>query len=505
MEVWFYQNSNPALPPYFYVIFFQRDPSDEFRLYSPYNNGPEKLITAVVGPARSESLKIIAQDAGKDVARETLSLLPDEPVDFNGGTVSLQSDVMLATIRNLANNPISQRQLAYRRQILEDVSHRIVLGNEFLDVATVPLRDANGNTNLHYLLRLKKPEDFSVVQAANGEGYSYAILVSVRVSTADGKLVWSEEKKVSHHLSSAELNDIKDKVFGYEGWIPLPPNQYKLDLQLTNLVSNVAFRNQVDVTVPTVEPDTLQASNLIAFFEAQMIAPELHSALPFSGAGVKFVPRAGRELQLVQGEPLNFFYQVWDLPGLREDRTGKKLEVDYAYGRMGAGDTRTIHDEIPLDQLDAGGSVVNGKRILMGELSPGSYRLVMTLREPGTQRKVYGVLNFGVVMTGSETPQWDVYDDKLTEAVRNGDMEFQRASCYQVLGDTARALGGFQLAYSKNPANELFRDKLVELYFSHQEYPKVADLFGWGPRKSPEGVHLGARTLAGRQGSAESD
>ena len=109
MEVWFYQNSNPALPPYFYVIFFQRDPSDEFRLYSPYNDGPEKLITAVAGPARAESLKIIAQDAGKDVARETLSLLPDEPVDFNGGTVSLQSDVMLATIRNLANNPISQR------------------------------------------------------------------------------------------------------------------------------------------------------------------------------------------------------------------------------------------------------------------------------------------------------------------------------------------------------------------------------------------------------------
>src|SRR5712692_2790310 len=90
MEIWFYQNSNPALPPYFYVIFYQREPTDEFRIYSPYSDGPEKLITGVVGPSRSNALNVIAQDAGKDVARETLSLLPDEPVDFQGGQISLQ-------------------------------------------------------------------------------------------------------------------------------------------------------------------------------------------------------------------------------------------------------------------------------------------------------------------------------------------------------------------------------------------------------------------------------
>ena len=36
MEIWFYSNGNPALPPFFYVIFYQRDPMDEFRLYHPY-------------------------------------------------------------------------------------------------------------------------------------------------------------------------------------------------------------------------------------------------------------------------------------------------------------------------------------------------------------------------------------------------------------------------------------------------------------------------------------
>jgi GWxTD domain-containing protein len=479
MEIWFYSNANRALPPFFYVIFFQQDPSDEFKLYSPYSDGPEKLITAVAGPSRQEALQTIAQDAGKDVARETLSLMTDEPVDFSGGTVSLQSDVMLATIRNLANNPISQQDLANRRHILEDVSHRIVLGNEYLDVVTVPLRNVEGNTNLHYVLRLKKPEDFSVAQSPGGKGYYYAVLMSVKVSLPDGKLIWSEDRKVSNNLTNVELEDVKSKLFGYEGWLPLPPNKYKLDFQLTNLVSNTAYRSQVEVSIPEADAHALQVSNLVAFSDARMLSPEALSALPFSGAGVKFTPMAGQELQVVAGGHLNFFYQVWDPSALAADRTGKKLEVQYDYGRMGARDTQTIHDEIPLEQLDKGGSVLNGKRIVTGDLQPGNYRLVMTVHDPSNpnQNKVYGVLSFTVLTTGSQSPAWDVYDSKLTEALRNGAIEFQRARCYESMGDTVHALEWFQLAYSKNASNELYRDKLVELYFGHQNYSKVAELF----------------------------
>ena len=72
-----------------------------------YSDGPEKLITAAVGSTRQNGLRILTDEAGKDVAKETLSLLPDEPVDFNGGTISLASEVMLSTILGLANHPLS--------------------------------------------------------------------------------------------------------------------------------------------------------------------------------------------------------------------------------------------------------------------------------------------------------------------------------------------------------------------------------------------------------------
>ncbi len=476
MEIWFYSNSNPALPPFFYVIFYQREITDDFRLYSPSSDGPEKLITAQVGPTRMGALKILSDDAGRDVARETLSLIPDEPVDMQNGTVSLGSDVMLGTIKNLANNPISQEQLATRRRMLEDVSHRIVLGNEFLDAATVSLRDAAGNSNLHYVLRLKKPEDFTIGKSPKGE-YYYTVLVSTRVTSPDGKLIWSDEKKVSRNLTLEQFDQVKGKVFGYEGWLPLPPGKYKLEFELTNVLNNTAFRRTVDVDVPDVAASGLGVSNLVPFAEASMLPPNAAKTLPFSGAGVKFIPRAGQELELTQGEPLNFFYQVWDQQALSAPHAGKKLEVDYAYGRMGARDTQTIHDEIPLDQLDAGGSVLNGKRILTGELEPGNYRLVMTLRDPETQTKVFGELAFSVYATTSSVAAWDVSDDGVVASLANGTADLQRAQCYLALGDKTHAVEWLEKAHAKNPSDERFRNKLVELYFARQDYTKIAQLY----------------------------
>src|SRR5579864_2327593 len=49
MEIWFYDNDHPALPPFFYVVFYQKDEGDDFRLYSPFMDGPDKLVTGASG------------------------------------------------------------------------------------------------------------------------------------------------------------------------------------------------------------------------------------------------------------------------------------------------------------------------------------------------------------------------------------------------------------------------------------------------------------------------
>ena len=473
MEIWFYSNGNPALPPFFYIIFYQRDVMDEFRLYHPYSDGPEKLITAMVGASRQDALNTLTQDAGRDVARETLSLIPDEPVDFNSDSTSLASDVMLATIQNLANNPLTKEQLADRRRLLEDVTHRVVLGEEYLDVVTVPLRDPSGNVNLHYLLRLKKPDDFTVGQSAK-EGYYYSILVSAKVLGTDGKPIFSDERKISKPVSQGEFDDIKGKVFGYEGLLPLPPGKYKVQFELSNVLNQTAFHREIEISIPAVPASGLQVSNIVPFLSAR--SGRRSDNQPFAGAGVSFLPRAGTELQLVQGEPLKFFYQVWAPALAGSANADKKIDVEYVYGRLGAQDSKTVTDQIPLNQLDGGGSVINGKQITTADLDSGNYRLVMTLHDPLSQSKVFGSLNFSVNASTLAPPAWDI----AAENASPGESAWQRGLCFLSQNNKAAALLWLQTAYSLNSSNERFRDKLIELYFDRQDYAKAVEVYSRG-------------------------
>ena len=109
IEIWFYGGANPALPPFFYVMFYQRQGSGDYRFYSPYTDGPDKLATGVEAiNSRSAALRMIRNSAGPEVARIALTLLPDEPVDETTGMGSLESDILLNSIKNLPNLPANR-------------------------------------------------------------------------------------------------------------------------------------------------------------------------------------------------------------------------------------------------------------------------------------------------------------------------------------------------------------------------------------------------------------
>src|SRR4051794_22067434 len=269
MEIWFYSSPHPALPPFFNVVFYQRETGGEFRFYSPYMDGPGKLISsASVEGSRQAALSVIDRELGREVARTTLSLLPDEPVDMQGGTASLQSDVMLATLRNLANNPVNKTMLAERRSLLEQVSHRLVLGSEFLDLLTIPLRDRQGGWDLHYVLRFKRPQDFTITQSTDGR-YYYSAEVSARVSDASGKLIFDQHRNLSDYVDQAKLDAVKDKVFAYEGLLPLAPGKYKIEFVLSNNIQKTAFREQREITIPGTIAEGLLISDVVPFSEAE--------------------------------------------------------------------------------------------------------------------------------------------------------------------------------------------------------------------------------------------
>lgn len=478
MEIWFYSYSHPALPPFFYVAFYQRENIGDFRLYSPYSDGPERLITTMRGQNdRIGSLKIVEQAAGREVARISLSLIPDEPVDLTNATSSLQSDVVLSAIRNLANHPLTKVDLERRRALLESVTIRLIVGGEVLKTLAVPLRGTDGNINLHYVLRLSKPGDFALSESKPNE-YYYSVNATVRVFGPEDKLIFTQEKTLSHYLDKSQFETVKNKVFGYEGWLPLPPGKYKLEFSLTDLLKHTAFRAERRVVVPDVPTEGMRLTEVVPFSEAESGDPARSNFLPFSVAGVKFTPLLTHELDLPLGLNLDVFYQVWVPPRDPQKDQGRKLEVEYAYGRPGGrGEAKVIREDVQKEQFDKWGSLISGKRIPLAEMPTGSYMLTATLSDPETQQKAYGTLGFHITPNPTLLPAWDIYDKEAGEDVRNGLVDYQRGLCYLAFGQKERAMEWFQRALQKNPANEEARAMLVDLYFAREQFAKVADLF----------------------------
>jgi GWxTD domain-containing protein len=480
MEIWFYQNTSPALPPYFSIVFFDRDSNGTMRLYSPYMDGPSKLATSVLTVNDNQhSLQAIDRALGREVARTTLSLLPDGPVDFQNAKASLESDVMLSVIKNLANHPLTKAELEQKR-MAERVTHRLVLNDEFLDVVTVPLRDPAGNFNLHYLLRLHRPSDFAIEQADNKVFYN--VVFSARVYGADNKLIFKQEKDVSQYLDASEVERIKRSLFGYEGWLPLAPGKYKVEFLLTNKLNQTAYKAERQIVVPSLSSSGVQVSEIVAFSNATEVGPG-KNYLPFTLGGVRFTPITGEGLTFSPGQNLSIFYQIWGPSGDPSSFSGKNLVVDYAYGRLGAsGDSRNIHEEVAKQQFDSFGSLLTGKKIVLPQdAGGGNYRLMVSVADPDSPQKVYSSLSFRVYGTPGEPAIFDIYDPDLADEISKGVPEFDRALCYMAVNDRASALKWFDAALGKDPTNEVARSRLAALYFSTQDYARVASLFARVP------------------------
>jgi len=477
MEIWFYQSTHPALPPFFYVVFYEKDFGD-FRLYSPYMDGPQRLVTGIQAEqGRQQSYLQIDHLLGREVARVTLSLLPDEPVNSADANSTLLSDLLLGTIHDLANNPFTVEQLKLRRQLNEDVTHRVILPSDLLNVLTVPLRDSRGQIRLHYALRLPKPEDFAVAQS--DQAYYYSVEALVRVQEASGKEIYNIRRKVAKYLTKEELESVKGKPVAYEGWVPLVPGKFKIDFVFTNLLTKTAFTADRVVTVPEVTGRDFYVGDPIPFARATALEPSLAEFAPFTAGGVRFDPYiTGKALAVVPWQELKFFYQIWR-PENSPSPSGSKLSVDYAYGRLSmVGSAQNIHEEVASDQFDPHGSMVNGKKIDTETLGVGDYRLAVTVMDPVTQQKRFGALTFKVVSEDpSASDTWRIDDAELKEYVTSGEADLDRGLAYLGQGKSQAAAECFIQALHYNSANDRARMRLGEYYFQQQQYAKVIDLF----------------------------
>jgi GWxTD domain-containing protein len=474
MQIWFYQSETPVLPPYFYIVFYKRSPIDDYTLYSPYQDGPVRLVTTLENMNdQKKSLDIIRKSMGDEVARTTLTLLPSEPVDFSSYNPSLTSDVLLSNIRGLADNPRTLENLKERR-MNEQVTTRLLVGAEQTELQTAVFRGQDRRSTVHYLLRFREPEA-TLIGPVGKDQMGYKLTLETTVVTAAGKPVYRDQSSLSQVLTVDQAESARHQSFAAAGRLPLVAGKYKLLVTLTNQLNHAAYRQQQDLVVPEPSGIGLELSSLVAFSSTPPVA-EAEGHLPFNVSGIQFDPIGIGSATIHQGELLHVLAQVWSDVPQDTTRAARKLDFRYAYGSLSGGNTETQVEAVDEEAFDPSGSLLTGKKLATDHLAPGNYRLVVSAVEEGGDRHAYASLNFQVQPTNMPAGLWTAHDPGLSQLAGYGQDDYKRGLSASAQGNSADAAKWFSLAVNAAPPYEQGLPRLVVLLSQQQKYAELAQL-----------------------------
>jgi GWxTD domain-containing protein len=441
LEIWFYQSPSPnhALPPYFYVVFYQRSLNEDYKLYSPFLDKPERLVqsTNAVND-EAVALKIIKEDLGAEVARISLTLLPNEPASVD--SPSLESETLLNRIRNYRNLPENVELLDERRAMHESVSHRIVLGQSFSDLSAMATRDGDALASISYLFQLFNPQDFFVAQGEDGRFY-YNVEVEAGLKNGDGQVIYQDTQKMMNYLTAADVAERRQRRFALEGRLPASPGAYTLQLTVTNQVTHQAFTQSRNVVVPPFDSQLNLSTPMLLTLDKPNADPG--DSLPFTLAGLQFAPLGSDNASVPHGSPLRVMYQLWDKASPSASPAQGTLDVVYTLGQLGRPEKQQTTQSVDKRGFDHFGNLLIGKDLATDALSPGPYRLVIQVTDTASGAHVSQALN--LTITNPRPPLWTVVSPSFHP--RNDPLDaFRRGQC--ALSQHDRALAVYYLRQS---------------------------------------------------------
>ena len=231
-QVWFYYGDpRYGLPTGFNVIFFKKEGTGEYILYSPSDHGPQALVADYMYNARD------ARDAyqrlhqlSPNLAEQSLSLIPDERLE--PGVINLASNRLLATIMSLPQRRVEDAyaEAWFRHKDVIEVEYSTnFIRSDFEVWAT---RTVKG----HYLVNYSvEPARLSVSQ--DGQNYLVRFDLNGRVSDDKGRTIYQFEKSIPLNLTREELAEMGKRTVAFQDVFPLIPGNYTLDLLIKNPIS----------------------------------------------------------------------------------------------------------------------------------------------------------------------------------------------------------------------------------------------------------------------------
>lgn len=470
LELWFYyQNDHPSLPNAFNVMFFRPDASSGWRIYSPYIDGPDKLVKRTGAENDPLGSYQYLKRFDPEIARASVTLLTDEPISPEGFSPSLASDSMLTRIRNLPNDRFTKELLERRRQLKEVVKTRVVYEPGELDVLAVPLLDPDGNSFVHFLLVL--PDNLERQVPKDAKRKQVAATVSVLVRTPSGEQLFQQAHRNLFDFRDPEFKRQRDLPVGYEDRLPLPPGKYDVTFVFRNELTEALYRSQQRLEVPAPAPTGLQLSPPVMYDKVERRRPGDRTA-PFQFSDFKLVPTLQREIGV--NNELSVFFQIHS-PGAQEQ--AGELTIDYTLGSLGSsGNRQTLTEEIDKGNFDAHGNVAHSKTFPLNELSPGSYHLVVKVTDPVTRERASQTLTFRLLPGRVARERVVLVNDQFEEDLEAGRLDYRRGVSQIGVGRVEEGVRLLQNALKRNSKLHEARGRLAAVYFEQGQFDQVAAL-----------------------------
>lgn len=432
VELWFYSNPGLSeLPPFFYILFLDRDGVGGYRFYHPAVDGPEKLMRT--GPTSKQAYQYL-RNINPELARATLTLIPGEPVDTEtfGGSMASQSIIHAAQAYN--QMPSYVALIAQRALRLERVSSQV-----HYDLARAGVLAfvawQKGDPWVHWQLEIQDP---SQPKAAAGRA---EFRIRARLFSG-GRLVLEREAAPRFAVPAGSEESLKARPFVYEDRIPVVEGTYRLTVTAENVAANRTYEATRDITVarPT---DRAAVSEVLVVSRYEPDARER----PFQFGGIKFFPDpAGATMS---GRGLRICYQV-SVADPRPDQ----LDVEYVIGGGAARFRKTFEDKLDLRAADASGSLMVGKTLSTDELPPGVYQLAVRIKDSRTGRIAARSVGFTITDAAGEIQPVVVSEGQADTPPRLAAMHYERALCWLAQGRSQEAMSALEASWSitKNPA-----------------------------------------------------
>ena len=476
-EIWFYLGDESlGLPTGFNIIFFKRNGTGDYVLYSPSVDGPRSLIADAMGGFRDtgqisgsysedQAAYKALQQLEPNLARQTLSLIPNEGAPTGLG--SLASERLMATIFEVPKKKVQDDYADAILKYKDSVEVEYTANYISSEVQVQVIRDESGAAFVSYTIEPAK------ITAEEIDGkYEIRFTLNGRVSDASGKTVYQFDKDLPFSLTADELEGMRAKSLSIQDVFPLVPGSYNFDILLKNVLSKEFTGSSKPLVVPPAGGTAGMSPLLLAYGVETKPAPA-GERVPFKAGGAQLLCQTHKTFGT--GDQLVLFCQLYGLTdGLR---AAGALRYDFLKE-----DQAFLARTAKVESTGPVASVLDVQPLR--DFPPGYYQARVTLLD-GQGSEVASAKDNFEVSPAMAVPRPMVVS-KVTKELGNVDNLFATGLQSLNLGDVETARTRLAEANAKAPQRADVAVAYAQLLFRSKDYRRVKDvLLPWAGDEAP--------------------